>query len=289
MARWTVSKPFDWSRAETSTSCFCVCPVREASFSSEPLVLFVLNISDQEILDKAKSSPDNYRSWLEQATNSGERQGVGKREGMGNPGGGVNTSMQDSVSGAAKRELEDETGGVAIGPRSSSVGTVRELFAIQQFLILDKKTGERIGYPIPYELGKEPSVSLDPRTQVGLRNPIHMFHAEIQWEGSKLQSLFRKIADRDLANGLNTEDGIREYGVPIFFENEDPEDVASLGITEIGEIKGLAVVPISALITMTENRHFYIEDIYFYKTHVIRTLRGLEMMGLIPGSVEGAA
>ena len=134
--------PFNWQTAKKTATSFCFSPIHDSFISSHPLIPLVLNKAEVR---------ENGRD--------------GKRQGFGIPGGGVNPEWLDTQSGAAKRELEDETGLVV--SKISPFPLIEE----HQLIISDKKTEDRIKL-IRYENGKEPAIKIDSHNQIAILNPI---------------------------------------------------------------------------------------------------------------------
>ncbi len=262
-SRYAKIVPFNWQTARKSATSFCFAPIYDSLISTHPLVPLVLN--------KAETRENGTG---------------GKRQGFGIPGGGVNPEWMDSLSGAAKREMEDETGLTV-----SKISTV-PLIEEPQLIISDRKTEERIGQPIRYEKGKEPPVKIDAHNHTAICNPVYTFAGEVVWGGSQLQKIMHKIKNEWLEGSGNEEEVdqfTQECGIYFLLGDLTDEEVTNLAIIEQHEIDGFGLFPLPMLIGMLEDRHPYFEDLYFYYTHLKRVKECATKLKLIPTPVVGGA
>lgn len=257
------SKPvrLNWANVPEAPTCFCLCPINDPEFSPETLVLLVLNKAE----NKGRDGSD--------------KTDVGKRQGFGEPGGGVNVESLDSLPGAAEREIEAETGLTA-----SVKGA--PLTEEHQLIISNKKTGGR-HWRISYEKGKEPSVEIDSRAQVALRNPVYTFRGAPRWENSNLRKLFTKIRTEYIQNDPATEEFIKSCGMYFLVQDLSEEELASLAIEEIHEIDGIGIFTVSFLMEMLETKEPYLNNYYFYFSHLTRIKEGLAKIGMLPAKYAG--
>jgi len=249
--------PFNWQTVKKSATSFCFAPIQDSFISTHPLIPLVLN--------KAELKKDG---------------GEGKKQGFGIPGGGVNPEWMDSLSGAAKREMEDETGLTV-----SKIITV-PLIEEPQLIISDKRTETRIGQPIRYEKGKEPPIKIDAHNHTAISNPIYTFAGQVIWDGSQLQKLTHNIKNEWLSGESADKEEVdqftQECGIYFLITDLTDEEISDLAITEQHEIDGFGVFPLPMLIGMLEDRHPYFEDLYFYYTHLKRVKECATKLKLIP-------
>lgn len=247
--------PFNWQTAKKSVTSFLFTSFHDPFISSAPLIPLVLNKAEIR-----------------------ENGGGGKRQGFGIPGGGVNSEWMDSTSGAAKREMEDETGLIVSKINQSP------LIEEPQLIISDKKTEERIKL-IRYEKGKEPSVKVDTHRQVAVCNPVYTFTGQVIWNGSQLQKLTHRIKNEWLDRSGDKEEVDRftqECGIYFLLADLTDQENSNLSITEKHEIDGFGVFPLPMLIGMLEDRHPYFENLYFYYTHLKRVKECATKLNLVP-------
>lgn len=264
-------RPLNWRGLPTSPSSFCICPLKDTEFSSEPMIFMVFNNAD------ADRTADG-------------RPRKGKPPGFGMPGGGVNVGDMDTVHGAAERELEYETG---------LVGTVKPVPLIEEhwLLVLDKRT-EALLRKIRYAKGQQPSVQVRPSEKAVL-NPFYVFSAEIRWQDSRLRKFMLKcrdefVEDRPLDKDGNlshiTKDYFAKYG--LYLNDLTDEELEELDVREKEEIAGFALLPVGLLLEMSRSSEYHLDPpgntVYVYKSHVDRILDGLEMIGMIKAVEKGA-
>ena len=255
--------PFNWQTAQKSVTSFLFTAFHDPFISSELLVPLVLNKA--EVRDNG---------------------GGGKKQGFGIAGGGVNPEWMDSISGAAKREMEDETG-LTVSKINTS-----PLIEEPQLIISDKKTGERIKL-VRYEKGKEPALKIDLHNQAAICNPVYTFTGQVIWDTSPLQKLTHKIKNEWLSGESTDKEGVNQFtqecGIYFLVADLTDEEISDLAITEQHEIDGFGVFPLPMLIGMLEDRHPYFENLYFYYTHLKRVKECAIKLNLIPDLAGGAA
>lgn len=255
--------PLNWQTVKKSVTSFFFSPFYDPLISSQLLVPLVLN--------KAETR---------------ENGGEGKKQGFGMAGGGVNPEWMDTLSGAAKREMEDESGLVVSKINQSP------LIEEPQLIISDKKTEERIKL-IRYEKGKEPAVKIDAHKQTAICNPVYTFTGQVVWDNSPLQKLTHKIKNEWLSDQPGKEEDINlftdKYGIYFLLAELSDEEINLLSITEKHEIDGFGVFPLPMLISMLEDRHPYFENLYFYYTHLKRVKECATKLNLVPAPTVGSA
>lgn len=248
-------RPLNWKGLPVSPSSFCICMIRDQEFSPEPMSFMVYNRADA-----ARSVGDNPKK--------------GKPEGFGDPGGGVNVDDMDTIHGAAERELEYESGLTAVVKPTP-------LIEEYQLLVLDKRTDALIR-KIKYEKGKQPPVTIRP-SEKALLNPIYIFRADVRWQDSRLRKFMLRCRDEFIQDGTLTEEDIAAYG--LYANDLSDDELVELGVREKEEIAGFALLPVGLLLEMSRKGEYHLDPpdntVYVYKSHVDRTLAGLEIMGII--------
>ena len=259
--------PLNWAPIPESPTSFCFCLVYDQVFSSNPLIILVLNSADNKHLESTEQSENDHN------------REPGKPRGFGKPGGGINLEELDTIRGAAEREVLAETG---LRVKTGYIPLIEQ----PQLIISDKRTGKRIGKPLQYQKGLEPSTTIDIKNQIALKNPITVFRGETEWAGSRLQKLFHKIKTESSISDEYTQN----YGMyTIFNEDLTEETLASLEIEEAKldektgarEIEGVGIFPLPMLMEMLDTKSCWFEGLYFYYTHLLRIHEIAIKLGLI--------
>jgi len=283
--RWGKPKSVDWRGLPSSPTSFCIFPIRDKEFSPELNIFLVYNHAD-----KGRKKP------LDELLGFDTRQRGGKIKGKpaayGMPGGGQNPEWLETKEGAAIRE----------GGNESGIGVIRaHLIPIpgekNKALILDKRTGDLIRW-VPYTDGQQVHIELRPQEKL-LLNPMNYYLTEVDWFNSKVREFLLSLKNDLVAEGVCTE-AIAQQGLSI--NTLSRAELIALGVDEeevgkktdpeeICEIGGFALLPVSFLRWMWDNKQFYLnpeEDrenplvptTYVYYTHVMRILEGLDIMGV---------
>ena len=216
----------------------------------------------------------------------------GKPAGYGMPGGGLNPEWLETVERAAIREGENESGVRIIRTHLIPVPGKKN-----KALVLNKKTGEFIRYVL-YADSRQESIELKPWEKLHL-NPMNYFLANIDWFNSKVREFLLGLKNELIIDGC-TEEVIAQWGLSI--NTLTREKLLELGVDEeevgkisdpkeVCEIGGFALLPVSFLKWMRDNKRFYLnpdEDrenqldptSFVYPSHVKRILEGLDIMGI---------
>lgn len=255
MFRSNEPKPLNWKGLPVSPSSFCICLIRDREFSPEPMIFMVYNRADA-----ARSVGDNPKK--------------GKPEGFGMAGGGVNVDDMDTIYGAAERELEYESG---------LRGTVKSVPLIEEnWLLVLNKRNEGLVRKVRYEKGQQPSVAIRTSEKV-LLNPVHIFRADVQWQGSRLREFMLQCRDGYISDGILTRDDIARYG--LYANDLGDDELTGLGVREKEEIAGFALLPVGMMLEMSRQGQYHLDPpsntVYVYRSHVDRILAGLEIMKVI--------
>ena len=285
MARWGKPKTVDWRGVPSSPTSFCIFPIRDAAFSPELNIWLVYNHAD-----KGRKNPLAQLLGFDPQQQGGGRK-KGKPAAYGMPGGGQNPEWLETKEGAAIRE----------GGNESGIGVIRaHLIPIpgekNKALILDKRTGDLIRW-VPYTDEQQVHIELRPQEKL-LLNPMNYYLAEVDWFNSKVREFLLNLKNDLIAKGGCTTEDIARFGISI--NTLTREELLALGVDEeeVGkkddpeemcEIGGFALLPVSFLRWMWENKQFYLnpdEDrenpldptTYVYYSHVKRILEGLDIM-----------
>jgi ADP-ribose pyrophosphatase YjhB (NUDIX family) len=245
-------RTFRPNRLERTITAFCYVPVSDPEISPDPMVLLVHNISDAQMRRAKGLSP------LTRMTEEGVKE-TGKPAGWGMPGGGMKAEDGNDPETSAETELKGEAGLKAARMRPF----LRE--AENKFIELDQNEAV-VDEPVYFEKGKRPSIEIDARHHA-IENPIHVFQADVHWEGSALQALLREHARRQVASGERTPNEIAEDGVWVWLSELSTEELDSLGIDELDEIDGIGVFSLDTILTERPDG--------FYRSHLRRIQKGL--------------
>lgn len=265
MRRFDKPTPLDQRNIPRSETTAGICLIQDPAFSpDESYVLFVYNTADKN--QPAETSP------LSPYPNDESRRKYGKPAGGGLAGGGVEDEYLENPDRAIIREVEAEMG--------LPIARANHLFTEEGVIISDKRTGAKIRR-IPYQSGHQVSIAILKRTQKVLDNPIHIFEVKPKdWTGSKLRKLLLEERDYLIESGQATTDEIAATGIYVMGLSEDDYDF--LNIEERKEIEGIALISVSALVHMsTSGDCRFAKGFYLYPSHVSRTIKGLEIMGVL--------
>ncbi|MBI2674332.1 MAG: hypothetical protein HYX22_01140 [Candidatus Yanofskybacteria bacterium] len=284
--RWGKPKSVDWRGQPSSPTSFCIFPIKDEAFSPELKIFLVYNRAD-----KGRNKP------LDELLGFGARQGgikKGKPAAYGMPGGGQNPEWLETTEGAAIREGGNESGIRVTRARLIPIPEKKN-----KALILDKKTDERTRPEIMYADGQQVHVELMPNEKL-LLNPMNYYLADVDWFNSRVREFLVGLKNDLIAEGKCTAEDIAQFGISI--NTLAREELLALGVDEeevgkkdepeeLCEIGGFALLPVSLLRWMWENKRFYLnpeEDrenpleptTYVYYSHVKRILEGLDIMGV---------
>jgi 8-oxo-dGTP pyrophosphatase MutT (NUDIX family) len=258
-------------RSETS---FCIAPIsdKELLLTSNPAILLVHNISDKEIAkrDYEKCVCENLeRRW----SGIHPDQVEGKYAAFGMPGGGVEDF--NNRESAARNEVKAETG--------LSVLNIKYLFTEGKTILRNSRT-EKVLKQFFHEVGKRPSIKISSKRVEVIENPIHIFIVRVEWEETNLRKIFIKMRDKLLKDRELKKSDIKKHGISFFFDEISHEEVESLGIEEVNEIDGMAIVPIKHIQELQEElRLLPREKRIMYLSHAIwinRAITHITMNGI---------
>lgn len=246
------------NRLERTITAFCYVPISDPDISPDPLVLLVHNISDADMRRAKGLSP------LTRMTEEGPKD-AGKPSGWGMPGGGMKAEDGNDPETAAINEVRGETG--------LEVVKILTFLKEAEYKCIELDHNEVIvDEPIYFEKGKRPSVEIDSRHHA-IENPIHVFGAEVRWEGSSVQKLLRGRAEHLISSGEMTAQDIASDGVWVWFDSVQEDVLASLDIEEMDEIDGIGVFSLATILQERPDG--------FYRSHLRRIHKGLQEQGKI--------
>jgi 8-oxo-dGTP pyrophosphatase MutT (NUDIX family) len=254
------------NRLERSVTAFCYVPISDSRISPDRLVLLVHNISDADMRRAKQLEP------LMKQTPEGPKE-AGKPSGWGMPGGGMKAEDSNDPETAAETELKGETGLTV----SRVLPFLKE--AENKCIQLDRND-VMVGDPVYFERGKRPSIEMDSRNHA-IENPIHVFRAEVLWEGSALQRLLHAKMEHLLQSGESTAEDIARDGIWVWFDSLTEDELASLDIEETDEIDGIGVFSIRTILTERPDG--------FYRSHLRRAHKGLEEQGELDSIMSWAS
>lgn len=264
MRRFDKPTPLDQRDIPRSETTAGICLIQDHAFSpDESYVLFVYNTADKN--QSTETSP------LSPYPNESKRK-YGKPAGGGLPGGGVEQEYLENHNRAIIREVELEMG--------LPIVRAEHLFTENGVIISDKRTGAKIRR-ISYQSGRQAAIRILRRTQVALDNPIHIFQVKPRdWLGSSLRKFFLEERAYLVESGQITAEEIEATGIYVMGLSED--DYNFLNIEERKEVEGIALISVSALVHMfTSGDCRFAKGLFIYPSHVSRTIKGLEMMGIL--------
>ncbi len=281
-------KPVDWRGQPSSPTSFCIFPIRDgAEFSPELMVFLVYNHAD-----KGRKNPLAQLVGFDAQQRGGRKRG--KPDAYGMPGGGLNPEWLETAEGAAIREGGNESGVRVVRARLIPIPGKKN-----KALILNKKTDERTRPEIMYADGQQVHIELMPNEKL-LLNPMNYYLADVDWFNSRVREFLIGLKNDLITEGKCTAEDIAKFGISIntltreelLALGVDEEEVGKIGDPEEAcEIGGFALLPVSLLRNMWENKWFYLnpdEDrdnplnptSYVYYSHVKRILEGLDIMGV---------
>ena len=285
--RWGKPESVDWRGQPSSPTSFCIFPIRDEVFSPELNIFLIYNRAD-----KGKKNPLAQLLGFDVQQQKGGRK-KGKPAAYGMPGGGLNPEWLETPEGAAIREGSNESGVRVVRARLIPIPGEKN-----KALILDKKTGELIRW-VPYADGQQVHIELRSNEKL-LLNPMNYYFSDVDWSNSKIREFLLNLKNNIIAEGACTGEDIAKFGISI--NTLTRKELIGLGIDEeeVGkasdpeetcEIGGFALLPVSFLRWMWENKQFYLDPdedrenpqnptSYVYYSHVMRILEGLEIMGV---------
>lgn len=293
MARRRQQEPLDWRNLESSPSSFTIPIIEDIELSPEKMVFLVYNRSDVK-----KKNPITVL-----VGGSVTDQNRGKGPGFGMPGGGTNVEHLEDDAGAAKRECGNES-----GLKVNSVRLIPIPGKKNKLLILDQKTGKLIRW-LPYADGQQVSTKFDIKHERAILNPFNLYLPSVDWLKSKPRDFLLNFRDELITDGICAKEDVAQFGLSIndltreelLALDLDEEEVGKVGEPEeMCEIGGFALLPISHLQWMWENRQFCLDldedprhrfekgvrTTYVYFSHVKRILQGLEVLGIIKRGIR---
>lgn len=280
--RWRQqSRPLDQRGLPVSATSFIVPIIIDEEFSPEKMVFLVYNHAD------AIRKRDPLSPFPAELVDS--RPKKGKPAGFGLPGGGVNPEHLENSEHAAIREGRNESGLKVTRVRLIKMPEEEK----NKILILNKRTEELVRWT-PYKDGQQPKVEIRPGEKAIL-NPLNYYLADVDWPVSKPREFFINLKNELLGDGACTAEDIAKFGLSVNTLTRD--ELLGLGVNEeeVAEIGGFALLPISYLRWMWENKWFFLDPeedqghrknnssaltSYIYYSHIKRLIQILDITGV---------